>query len=449
MIRVAVLVFAVLFARVTLAADLPKAPPPKPRVNKVKKESDKIAYVVTTRPPVPDAGTTFEVEANLYEILATPDPVDGTRRPISDADVRAYLVGAGEGAKGKKPTHGWLQGHRAQPLADAGTYGFTFTPPKPGVYALYLRGKTENAGSIDFVTPLAIGVWPIPEDSPTPPLPAPEPKVTLGNLPHGKALCEARCKKDIPGALPKGGAPEFLRSDFAAALDDDGLLKATLDDGPALSAMERIDVLAYLRTLHWGVTELFPEARAFVAKEFTVNDHGKERIAETLKVNLDDADLTGVVFVAYKLDGHHPVAKFIKYDDRVARDQLSRKNKLGYVVFLSIPKDNRAVELAVALGKEPVYPIVALHARDAKSRTDYDLNRALKTFVGQGHFNDPKSLKKGAAALQAKMIPIYFRAAELTTMYYADEREFTAFDDEFGGVDDVSVEGTKVKLKNK
>ena len=445
-------VLSVLFAgTLAFAEDAAKPPPPRPKVNKIKGEKDKIAYVVTLRPGVPEAGTTFDVELEIYEILPTPDPTYGSRRPIGGAEVRAYLIGSTEPpAKGKKPTSPWVQGHRALRLSDAGTYGFTFTPPTPGVYGLYLRGKTTKVGAIDFSATLPVGIWPIPDGAAPPPLPAPEPAVTAGNLDHGKALCAARCRTDLPGALPKGGTPEFLRSDFAAALDDDALLKAATTEGPALSLLERADLLGYLRSLHWSVTELFPEARAFVAKEFVINEHGRSRIEDAIKVKLDDAEATGVIFVAYKLNGEQPpTAKFIRYDDRVGRDQLSRKNKLGYVVFLSIPKEDKATELALALGKEPVYQIMAISARDAKGKIDEAFAKQLKTFINQGHFNDAKSLKKGAPAIQAKLLPVYFKASELATMYYADERDFTAFDDEFSGEEDVKVEGDKLKLKNK
>jgi len=106
-------------------------------------------------------------------------------------------------------------------------------------------------------------------------------------------------------------------------------------------------------------------------------------------------------------------------------------------------------ELALALGKEPIYQILAIAARDGRGHTDGAFQKQLKTFVHQGQFNDAKSLKKGAPQLQPRLMPVYFKAAELATMYYADEREFTAFDDEFSGEEDVSVGGEKVKLKNK
>ena len=85
----------------------------------------------------------------------------------------------------------------------------------------------------------------------------------------------------------------------------------------------------------------------------------------------------------------------------------------------------------MALGLENKYPILRLQARSDKGRPDAKLNKQLSSFVGQGKFNDPRSLRRGHKGLRRKLTPIYLRAAELATMYYANEREFTAFDDEF------------------
>ena len=93
--------------------------------------------------------------------------------------------------------------------------------------------------------------------------------------------------------------------------------------------------------------------------------------------------------------------------------------------------EKSAKELGMALGREPTYPIKGLLARAATGSRSSSYNRELKSLVGQGKFNDPRSLKKGSSNMRRKMTPIYLRAAELATMYYSDERDFTAFDDAF------------------
>ncbi|MCK5690074.1 hypothetical protein KAI87_12430, partial [Myxococcota bacterium] len=59
------------------------------------------------------------------------------------------------------------------------------------------------------------------------------------------------------------------------------------------------------------------------------------------------------------------------------------------------------------------------------------INKNLKRYVGQGRFNDKRSLKGGSSSLRKKLVPVFLRAAEFGTMYFSAEREFTAFDSEF------------------
>jgi hypothetical protein len=266
-----------------------------------------------------------------------------------------------------------------------------------------------------------------------PALPARLPQATAGNLPHGKAICAERCRTDLDGAQPKGDAPAFLSSAFAASRSNADLLVQAMADGPQLSKMELNDLLYYLRSLHLRIDDLFPDAATYTSNEFTINEHGCKRLAESIGLRLEEGSATARVFVVYKGERPPSGPQLIPYNDRIGRAKLERSDKLGYVVFLDLPKDPRAQELAFALGREPVYEIVALRARDSQGREDAKLAKALDSFVGKGRFNDPKSLRHGAKSLQKRILPVYMKAAELATMYYADEREFTAFDDALGG----------------
>ena len=117
-------------------------------------------------------------------------------------------------------------------------------------------------------------------------------------------------------------------------------------------------------------------------------------------------------------------------EDRVERGNLKRKDKLGYVVFMKDSKDARFYEVGVALGLEPSYPIVAVKTRAEDGKVQNSLNKQLRSFRGQGRFNDPRSLRRGPRSLQSTILPMYLTAAELATMYYANEREFSEFDTE-------------------
>ncbi len=419
-------VIVALFAPAALAQAPAAAPVPKPALRKAEASSASIGYRLKMRPGVGEPGTTVMVEIELAQLLTESDPTFGKRKPIDDADLRVILVAPPAKKGGKTPA--WIAAHEAVRLADSGTYGVTFTPPTAGIYGLYLRGDTKDAGALDqgFVFP--VGIWPVADDAPFPALPSPEPAATAGNFAHGKAVCAERCKQDHEAALPKNAVPSYLRSDVAEALSDDELLSTFLND-TSLDPMERADVLYYLRGLHTSVRELFPKAAAVLAHSFTINQYGKERLAEH-KLKLTDEEATATVFTVFGGEaGEQPVR--VGYNDRVERDRLTKGGKLGYVVFLSLPKEKNAYELAIAVGVEPNYPVVKMIGRAQTGARDASLNKLLGSFAGLGKFNDPKSLLRGPAGLREQVLPVYLRAAELATMYYADEREFTAFDAEF------------------
>jgi hypothetical protein len=398
-----------------------------PPVIKTDHDSGAISYRVTIRPGVPNAKDTVTVELELAQILAEPDPTFGRRKPLDEADVTAYLVGPNTADK-KKPKQ-IIEARHVTQLPDGGTYGVSFNAEEPGIYGLYLRG-TSPAGPIDHAVSISYGLWPIPEGIARPALPAKLPEASSANLDHGRALCDRVCKKDVPGALPAGATPTFLPSPFAAGLDDESLLATVVGEGAAeLTNMERIDLLHYLRSLHMSIADFFPSVSAWVSNEFTINEHGVERLKEN-KIALADGEGTARVFVVYK--GEKRAAPLIvKYSDTVKRDRLDKKDKVGYVVFLSLPGEKRGAELGIALGLEPSYPIVGARARGNDGSSDAALNKQLAAFAGLGKFNDKKSLAKGPAGLRDKLLPVYLRAAELATMYYGEEREFTAFDDAF------------------
>ncbi len=435
----------------TKAAPAPAAvAPAPPRCQTERHKVGKIEYRLFVKPCAPKPGAAMEIEAELSEILEFPDPTWGTRKPLADADLRAILVNVDDAkpakAKKVKKSAPVRLGRAAVRLGDPGRYGFTFSADE-GVYAVHLRGTSKTAGAISGGTVVSFGVWPLPEGfdrNNPPPLTGDEPALEIGDMQNGRNICAERCRTDLPAALPKGKPPTFLRSDFAAGLSDDELIKAVLNEGPKLYSLERNDLLYYLRSLHWGVREFYPEASTMVSKQFTINEHGQKRLNETLGTSFAADELTARVFVPYQVEGEVP--PMVDYDDRVTRDRLKRSAKLGYLLFLSIPKEQKAYELALALGREPTYEILGIAARDASGARDAATNKQLQSFVGKGQFNNAKSLAKGAAAFEKRLVPIYLRAAELATTFYTEEREFTEFDAEFEGGEDTSLQAGEMKF---
>ena len=104
------------------------------------------------------------------------------------------------------------------------------------------------------------------------------------------------------------------------------------------------------------------------------------------------------------------------------------------MVFLS-GKDGKLYELGFGLNLEPTYSISQIIARSQDGASDASTAKALRSFRGLGRFNDARSLRRGSKSLQSQLLSLYLIAAELGTMYYADEREFTAFDSEFADLD--------------
>lgn len=436
-----ILALCILGANTTVAQAQPKRAPTTPPVIKISHESERITYRLTIRPGVPAPGTTVSVDISLAEILAVADPTYGNRKPINDGELTVFLVGPPPPAPadGKKKSKAmrepapWIDVRVATKLPDAGAYGVTFTAPAEGIYGLHVTGATATAGDVDFSTTLTYGIWPLPEGSEPPPVPVSGvPQATDGNLVNGKLVCDKLCQKNLPNALPAGASPDFLASPFAAGHTEEKLLTEIIgDEASRLTTMEKTDLLFYLHTLHVSIQELFPEAAAYMAPVYTINEHGLERLDETAKIKLDEAGATGQVFVVYKGAKDGPMPRLIDFKDRVARDMLKKDDRLGYVVFCELPGESQSKELAIAMGPEPTYPIVGLVGRDAKNHRDPGFAKLLETFAGKGKFNDAGSLRKGSSKLRDKLLPLYLRAAELATMYYADEREFTAFDGAF------------------
>jgi hypothetical protein len=96
------------------------------------------------RPPQPPAVVARLVDVVPPAIVGRPSRVRlkleerGSGRPIADKpDVRVLATLPGR----------WQHAFPAPAQADAGTYAFDFTPPRVGLYALYVEGQARGAAS--------------------------------------------------------------------------------------------------------------------------------------------------------------------------------------------------------------------------------------------------------------------------------------------------------------
>jgi hypothetical protein len=420
-----------------LAADPPAFPvrTSTPAILPVNGEAEGVVYRFKMRPGVPKPGETLTVQLSLTEKQDKPHPTYGLSRPMAGANLQATLVA---------PDGRWSDARVGLALRDAGAYGFTFTAQTEGIYSLFLSGVWEGKRLGHHIA-VPIGQWPIPENVQLPPLPKKPPTPTPADLVHGRALCANVCRTDLVAGLPPAKPPEFLDSAFATALGDDALLRAVGNDQVGgLDEVAHHDLVTYLRGLHVPVRELVPAAAAYMAAELTIDKHGLRRLAETAKLELGEEQATGTVFIVFRGVGGS-AARIVDFADRVARAELKVADKLGYVIFVHVPGRKEAHELGLALGLEPTYEIKGILARDAAGVVGGAFNRELKRYIGKGRFNEPRSL--GGGNLAAFLTPVYLRAAELATAYYAEEREFTAFDNAFG--EEKPADAADITLRNK
>lgn len=395
-------------------------------------EDDSRAFSVKIRPGVVQPGETVRVVIEVSDKLAQAHPVYGSRKPVETASVRAFLFNApAVGSKPKTPTWPtwptWIEGRLAVALPDAGSYGVSFTPSSTGAHTLLVQGTADGKG-FGFSVLVAVGQWPIALGTAVAAAPAKLPEPQSANLAAGKALCAQHCKQDIETAFPHGAPPAWLSAPTGLLTEDGALLELLAGaSATSLDAIQQHELLAYLRTLHTNLRELFPQAAALLAQELTISEHGQKRLKE-VGAAVDEKTARGTVLVPYA--GPPGPVRLISGGDLVGRDELDPKARLGFLLFFELDDDQEPVELTLALGREPTYPILAASARNRLGHDAAALNKDLKTFVGSGRFNDPKSLR-GSARLSNVLLPLYLRAAELATTYYAEERELTAFDGAF------------------
>jgi len=398
-----------------------------PRTMRHSHATETLAYELRILPGVAEVGKTAAIQVSISEVLGKHDATYGNQKPITDARLTATLV-----APGKRPV---VQSRTALLMRDAGTYGFTFTSDVEGIHALYVEGTSATMGAIKYEVPISFGTWPMPEEITLPAKPRKTPKALTADIRHGRELCYLHCKKDLAFTLPQSDMPTFVESTHAAGLSGNGLLGAIVSNrGGRLTELQRNDLIYYIDSLSMSIKGFFPDAGKVMPAEFTLNQYALERLEESTRIKFA-ADTIHKVFVVYRNKGNVGRPAVVSYDDRVERGSLSRGDKLGYVVYMSNKSDPNFYEVGVAVGLEPIYPIVSLRSRNNAGKMDSKLNRQLMSFKGQGSFNDPRSLRRGSKSLQKKLLPIYLTVAEVATMFFAAEREFNEFDSELDSLD--------------
>lgn len=187
--------------------------------------------------------------------------------------------------------------------------------------------------------------------------------------------------------------------------------------------LEIWDVVAHVRGQHLVIQTFFPNASRYVAKEYTIDNFGLERIkAATGK---PAREKKAAVFTFFNFEGEEGNLSYVP-DDPIRLDELKKDKKSGYLVFLPFKTPGFEGELGVAMDKEGVITKLAVHEVDQKTEL---LNKSLSRFAGLGRKGQKEPFKvaggKTVSDLAADVFPVYLVAMESATMYDREETERT------------------------
>ncbi len=258
----------------------------------------------------------------------------------------------------------------------------------------------------------------------------------LGDIGHGRALFAAYCASchgtdgraqgDLPGHPPV--RPVSLRSSALLAIRSDDQLMASILHGtpkgmpayPRFPALDLWDVVAFLRQGELRVTDFFPEAAFFTGKAYPLDDDAKQRIADALGEDPSAAAATLTVLGFY---GHSEMGPQAVAQDPVSLDRLKPRDKIGYLVFVDLPKGSGSATYGIALGRDGRILKIASEEGLATPSSD----RAYQPFVGLGHKGKdvllhPKG-KRVPPRLEKAFGRAFVRVLEALTMYDKEERD--------------------------
>lgn len=261
---------------------------------------------------------------------------------------------------------------------------------------------------------------------------------------HGSDATGSSFWRNASAGKNLGSVPDLRDSAFLAQRSDGDLRKAIRQgmgkNGwipghtfASLSSLETWDVVEWLRSGSMTVSQFFPEAAKFTAKDFTIDKWGAERISEALKLQVGQNELEVVVLTVYKGQRQSAAGgvKLVPWKP-VELDLLKATDRLGYLSFseMDAPGGKERIRVGLAFGTDGKLRKAVVNHADSARRAAYE--KALNAFAGQGGkgitvYTAPKGMKDGEAWARALT-----RAAALSsegiTMYEKAERSRTAFD---------------------
>lgn len=200
----------------------------------------------------------------------------------------------------------------------------------------------------------------------------------------------------------------------------------------ALSTLETWDLVQYLRNGVLTVTDLYPEAAKFTAKDFTIDAPGQARLRDGAGITLGADEATVVVLTVYGgARDESGNVRLVPWKP-VNLDLLKADERLGFLVFdeVLLPGETQKVQVGAAIGRDGKLKKIVVNLADPKRRAEHE--KALAGYVGMGE-RKPTKLKapkgvKGAEKYEALITRLLGRAAEGIAMYDKSERDRTMFD---------------------
>ncbi len=198
--------------------------------------------------------------------------------------------------------------------------------------------------------------------------------------------------------------------------------------GDKLTYLETWDVMAHVRSMHMELADFFGDTSRYIAKPYTIDKHGLKRIKKAAGEAPEDK--TANVFTFFTFEGEEGNLRYVPQDP-ILLDQLKKKKKSGYLVFLPFETKDWSGEVGVAMDKKGVITRLAAHPTAEKADL---MNKTFSRFEGQGKKGQKKPFKVGGGRTVAKLskdvFKLYLRAMETVTMYDREEMERTWADEQ-------------------
>ncbi|MHB1846919.1 MAG: c-type cytochrome [Deltaproteobacteria bacterium] len=255
----------------------------------------------------------------------------------------------------------------------------------------------------------------------------------LGDVAHGASLFKAHCASchGAEARQTSAGMTEALRDPaFLAMRSDEELLQAISKGSGRMPAFPRFpeldmwDVVAWLRAGQPQVADFFPDAAFFTAKRYPLDRFARERAEQAMGRPLSASEAKLAVVTVYGRSASARGPERVPQDP-VSLDKLSPKDKVGYVVFMELPRGDGKGVASYGLSLAPDGRLLRIASAYGANKPSVD--RDYQPFVGLGRkgqdsLGKPRG-KRVSPKVEAAIDRAYARAIEAVTMADKEEKD--------------------------